>query len=221
VFPIVEDNYRIIRSQLCNDNKMWLRYVDIQKTAYRKHYEVISNQLLWFLQHYLYNFIPDGTFVTDRIQDAWINGFCVANQAIANAVSQAIDRDSNSDISVVMLHDYHLYLAPALIRKLQPSSIITQFIHIPWPDARWWQLLPSNITYEIYSSLVCGNDIIGFQTPLDASNFTEGVRSVLTKAAVNFEEGVISSQESSYPYPCLSYLYFCGRGKTLSTKCSR
>jgi len=133
--------------------------------------------------------------VTDRIQDAWINGYCVANQAIANAVSEAIDSDSNSDIAVVMLHDFHLYLAPAFIRKLQPSSIITQFIHIPWPDARWWQLLPSNITYEIYNSLVCGNDIIGFQTALDASNFTEGVRLVLTNAAVNFEEGVISWQD--------------------------
>src|SRR3989442_6253884 len=142
---IGEDNDRIIRSQLCNDNKIWLRYVDIQKTAYRKHYEVISNQLLWFLQHYLYNFIPDGTLVTDRIQDAWTNGYYVANQAIANAVSQAIDSDSNSDISVVMLHDYHLYLAPALIRKLQPSSIITQFIHIPWPDVRWWHFLRRNI----------------------------------------------------------------------------
>jgi len=85
----------------------------------------------WFLQHYLYNFIPGDTFVTLNIQDAWTNGYCVANQAIANAVSQVIDSDSKSDISVVMLHDYHLYLASALIRKLQPSSIITQFIHIP------------------------------------------------------------------------------------------
>jgi trehalose 6-phosphate synthase len=32
--------------------KVRLHYVAISKAAYRKHYEHISNQLLWFLQHY-------------------------------------------------------------------------------------------------------------------------------------------------------------------------
>src|SRR5437588_1481692 len=191
---IRKDINRIIRSQsqLCSDKKMHFQYVPISKTAYHKHYDVISNQLLWFLQHYLYNLIPEDTFVTSNIQDAWTNGYCVANQAIANAVSQVIDSDSNSDISVVMLHDYHLYLASALIRKLQPSSIITQFIHIPWPDVRWWHSLPGNIEDDIYSSLAEGNNIIGFQTALDARNFIEGARSSLKDVLVNFEEGVIS-----------------------------
>ena len=190
-----EYNNRIVRSHFCNDNKMRIQYVAISKTAYHKHYHVISNQLLWFLQHYLYNFIPEDVFVTHHIQDAWTNGYCVANQAIANAVSQEIDGNSNSDISVVMLHDSHLYLAPQFIRKLQPLSIITQFIHIPWPDPRWWHFLPSNIEYDIYSSLVSGNDIIGFQTALDASNFIEGARSLLENAVINIEEGVISWQD--------------------------
>lgn len=94
-----------------------------------------------------------------------------------------------------MLHDSHLYLAPRFIRKFQPSSIITQLIHIPWPDVRWWHFLPSNIEYDIYSSLVSGNDIIGFQTTLDARNFIEGVRLLLKDAVINFEEGVISWQD--------------------------
>jgi trehalose 6-phosphate synthase len=74
-----------------------------------------------------------------------------------------------------------------------PLSVITQFIHIPWPDARCWHFLPSNIEYDIYSSLL-RNDIIGFQTALDASNFIKGARSLLKDAVINFEEGVISWQ---------------------------
>ena len=124
-----------------------------------------------------------------RIQDSWTNGYCVANQAIADAISQDIDNHSNC---VVMLHDYHLYLAPAMIRKLQPASIITQFIHVPWPDPRCWQLLPSNITYDIFSSLVSGNDIIGFQTSLDARNFIESAHSFLNDSVADFENGVIA-----------------------------
>src|SRR5712691_11589537 len=61
--------------------KMQLRYVAIPKQAYRKHYEQISNQLLWFLQHYLYDPTEDST-TDNKIQDAWTNGYCVANRAI-------------------------------------------------------------------------------------------------------------------------------------------
>src|SRR5437763_14868507 len=42
--------------------KMQLRYVAIPKSAYRKHYEGFSNQVLWFLQHYLYNPNEDSAF---------------------------------------------------------------------------------------------------------------------------------------------------------------
>jgi len=170
-----------------NGQNMQLRYVAVSKTAYRKHYEVFSNQVLWFLQHYLYN--PDeNSAVTRRIQDAWTNGYCVANRAIADAVNAEIEREDSTP--VVMLHDYHLYLASAMIRNDHPSAVIQQFIHIPWPDVRCWHFLPSNITQAIYSGLV-GNDIIGFQTERDARNFLEGARTLLEGAVVDFEEGAI------------------------------
>src|SRR3989440_7851614 len=167
--------------------KMQLRYVAIPKSAYRKHYEGFSNQVLWFLQHYLYNPNEDSAF-TRRIQDAWTNGYCVANRAIADAVNVEIEREDST--AVVMLHDYHLYLAAAMIRNDHPSVVIQQFIHIPWPDVRCWHFLPSNITQAIYSGLV-GNDIIGFQTERDARNFLEGARTLLEGAVVDFEEGAI------------------------------
>jgi trehalose 6-phosphate synthase len=180
--------------------KMQLRYVAIPKAAYRKHYEQISNQLLWFLQHYLYDPTADGAAAA-RVQDAWTNGYCVANRAIAEAVNAEIEREDGP--VVVMLHDYHLYLAPALIRKQHSSIVIQQFIHIPWPDIRCWHFLPSNIAQDIYSGLV-GNDIIGFQTERDARNFLEGARTLLEGAVVDFEEGAVwwqgrRTQVRAYP----------------------
>src|SRR5579863_6953163 len=167
--------------------KMQLHYVTISKAAYRKHYERISNQVLWFLQHYLYDPTEDSSSVR-RIQDAWTNGYVVANQAIADAVSTEIGREDSS--AVVMLHDYHLYLAPAMIRKEHPNVVIQQFIHIPWPDVRCWHFLPSNIAQAIFSGLI-GNDIIGFQTERDAHNFLEGARTLLEDVDVDFEDGTI------------------------------
>jgi trehalose 6-phosphate synthase len=92
--------------------------------------------------------------------------------------------------SVVMLHDYHLYLAPAMIRQQHPAILLQQFIHIPWPDVRCWYFLPGNIAREIYQGLV-GNDIIGFQTERDVHNFLEGARTLLEGADVDFEDGMI------------------------------
>ncbi|HLH63570.1 MAG TPA: trehalose-6-phosphate synthase [Ktedonobacteraceae bacterium] len=155
--------------------KMHLRYVTIPRPAYRKHYEQISNQLLWFLQHYLYD--PQTEKLTDEvIQDAWKNGYSKANQSIADAVCEELEREETP--AVVMLHDYHLYLAPALIRACYPSVVLQHFIHIPWPEGRYWNFLPSNIAYAIFNGLV-GNDILGFQTENDASNFLQGAEMFL------------------------------------------
>lgn len=177
-----------------------LHYVAIPKTAYRKYYEVISNQLLWFLQHYLYDPTVDSK-TAKRIQDAWENGYRLANQAIAEAVCAEIESEASKP--VVMLHDYHLYLAPQMIRQQHPTIAMQQFIHIPWPDARCWHFLPSNIAREIYQGLA-GNDIIGFQTDRDARNFLEGARTILEGAVVDFEEGALwwqgqRTQARSYP----------------------
>jgi trehalose 6-phosphate synthase len=180
--------------------KMELRYVSIPRTAYRKYYEQISNRLLWFLQHYMYDPRED-SMNNQKIQDAWKNGYYVANQAIADAINAEIERQDS--IPVVMLHDYHLYLAPAMIRQCHPTIAMQQFIHIPWPDVRCWHFLPSNIAQAIYTGLV-GNDIIGFQTERDARNFLEGARTLLDGAVVDFEEGAVwwqghRTQARAYP----------------------
>jgi trehalose 6-phosphate synthase len=181
-----QNNNGLLQSPL-NSHKMHLRYVAIPKVAYRKHYEQISNTLLWFLQHYLYD-PTDDSISARKIQDAWENGYSVANRAIADAVNIEVEREDT--IPIVMLHDYHLYLAPAMIRQRHPTIIMQQFIHIPWPDIRCWQFLPSNIAQAIYSGLA-GNDIIGFQTERDARNFLEGARTLLDGAVVDFEEGAV------------------------------
>jgi trehalose 6-phosphate synthase len=176
----------LLHSPLSGQN-MQLRYVAIAKEAYRKHYEEISNQLFWFLQHYMYDPTQDAAS-TKQLQDAWENGYTIANQAIARAVNAEIEREET--VPVVMLQDYHLYLAPAMIRQQHPNILMQHFIHIPWPDIRCWHFLPSRIAQAVYQGLV-GNDIVGFQTQRDAHNFLEGARTLLDGAVVDFEEGAI------------------------------
>ena len=166
-----------------------LRYVAVPEGVYAQYYEQISNRILWFLQHYMHD--PSADSPARWLQDAWTNGYTVANQAIAEAVNQEIEREEGA--AVVMLHDYHLYLAPLLIRQRHPQVVMQQFIHIPWPEVRCWHFLPSQIVQDIYRGLV-GNDIVGFQTERDAHNFLEGARTLLEEADVDFEEGTLAWQ---------------------------
>jgi trehalose 6-phosphate synthase len=186
----IKPQERLFQSPICSQ-KTWLHYVTISKSAFRKHYEVISNQVLWFLHHYLY-IPPEDQDTIKRIQDAWTNGYYVANQAIAEAVHIEIAREETP--AVLMLHDRQLYLVPAMIRKYYPSLVIQQFIHTPWPDIRCWYFLPDNIIQDIHRSLVC-NDIIGFQTEHDAHNFLQGIDTLLHDAIVDFEHHEIWWQE--------------------------
>src|ERR1700680_3318498 len=104
----------VMRSPLPGQN-MLLRYVTITKKAYRKTYEEISNQLLWFVQHYLYDPMEDSQFA-HKLQDAWKNGYTVANRAMADAVSAEIDRGEGT--TVEMLNDYHLFIAYDMLRAM-------------------------------------------------------------------------------------------------------
>lgn len=172
------------------NQKMRLRYVAVPKSAYHRYYDVISNQVLWFLQHYLDH--HDGALSSEQIHKDWENGYCKVNQAIADAVSAEIASGEGS--AVVMLHDYHLYLASAMIRQRHPSIVMQQFIHIPWPEVRYWQSsLPGTITQDIFHGLL-GNDIVGFQTRRDAQNFLESADTLLDDVEIDAEAGSISHQ---------------------------
>ncbi|MDQ2655239.1 MAG: trehalose-6-phosphate synthase, partial [Chloroflexota bacterium] len=51
-----------------------LRFVVPTPEAYHQYYNVISNPLLWFLQHYLWD-TPRSPDITHEIWDAWRNGY--------------------------------------------------------------------------------------------------------------------------------------------------
>ena len=178
---------RFLRSPLLG-RQVDLRYLVIPKSTYCQYYEQISNRVLWFLQHYLCN--PDEPCrLVPLILEAWDDGYCTANQIMAEAVCAEIEREHSK--AVVMLHDYHLYLVASLIRQRHPSVPIQQFIHIPWPAVRYWQsFLPNALTVAIYRGLL-GNDLVGFQTEQDARNFLEGARTLLPAADVDSYDGAV------------------------------
>jgi len=64
------------------------------------------------------------------------------NDDMADAVIRSI---ADEEHPVVMLHDYHLYTCPGLIRKARPDAFLHYFVHIPWSQPDSWRILPKPV----------------------------------------------------------------------------
>ncbi len=165
---------------LKNLHDVTLRLVDTPERAYTRYYEGVSNRVLWFTQHYLLKLTSANLFSARTTAD-WEQGYRVVNEAVAEAVIAELEE--RGDETPVLFQDYHLYLAPAMVRQRRPHAQLAHFTHIPWPEARYWELLPDLMTQAIFRGLAA-NDVIGFQTQRDAQNFLAGATRFLPGARV-------------------------------------
>lgn len=145
-----------------------LRLVAHEAEAYERFYNVVANPVLWFLQSYLWDFAEAPTF--DRgLHEAWTDGYAVVNRAFADAVLAELEHESDA---AVFFHDYHLYLAPALVREAAPGATTSHFVHIPWPQPDYWSALPEGVRRELFAGLLA-NDVVGFHTRRWSDNFLQ------------------------------------------------
>lgn len=142
-------------------SRFQLQFITPSQEAYNKYYNEISNPLLWFLQHYLWD-TPRHPNITHETWDAWENGYVAVNQMFADEICKAAATTETEP--VIMLQDYHLYLVGRMVREQRPDAIIQHFIHIPWPDPDYWRMLPLKMRRAICEGLLAC-DIVGFQTP--------------------------------------------------------
>lgn len=169
------------------DTRFAPRFVVLPRDTYRKYYEVFANRVLWFLQHYLWN-APYEPRIDARMWDAWESGYIPANQAFADAVVAELAQGRGR--AAVMLQDYHLYLVAASIRRRVPDVVLQHFTHIPWPEPRYWQLLPQPMRRAICEGMVA-NDIVGLQTERDVINFLATVVDNLPGVEVDARAGLV------------------------------
>ncbi|MCA9862959.1 MAG: trehalose-6-phosphate synthase, partial [Thermomicrobiales bacterium] len=164
-----------------------LRFVVPTPEAYHQYYNVISNPLLWFLQHYLWD-TPRSPDITHDIWDAWRNGYVSVNRQFADEIIAAIDQVDGDPL--VMLQDYHLYLCAGFIREKRPNAHLQLFIHIPWPDPDYWRLLPMEMRRAICEGAL-GNDIVGFQTPDHGRSFMYTCQAYVPGAEIDYQRSSI------------------------------
>ena len=136
-----------------------LRLVSHDPAAYDRFYNVLANPTLWFLQHYLWGLGSAPEF-GPALHEAWDDGYVPVNEAFAAATLEELDREPEA---AVLFHDYHLYLAPRLVREARPGVVTSHFVHIPWPEPDYWHALPPELRVAVHEGLLA-NDVVGFHT---------------------------------------------------------
>ncbi|HEY8637759.1 MAG TPA: trehalose-6-phosphate synthase [Solirubrobacteraceae bacterium] len=177
-----------------------VRLVESDADAYDRFYNIFANPMLWFIQHYLWD-LSNAPDIRRHEVEAFEFGYNVVNEDLARAVVEEIDGLSDP---VVMVHDYHLYTLPALVRRARPDAFLHHFIHIPWTQSDAWRVLPKRIREEIYDGLLA-NDIIGFHTQAYQRNFLQCCRDLMG-LEIAFDRGIVFCGDRevwvrTYPLP--------------------
>jgi trehalose 6-phosphate synthase len=175
-------------------------FVESDAEAYDRFYNIIANPMLWFIQHYLWD-LSNAPDIRRHEVVAFHEGYQQVNADLAAAVVSEIEGQQEP---LVMVHDYHLYTLPAMVREARPDVFLHHFVHIPWTQPDAWRVLPTAIRDAIYHGLLA-NDIIGFHTHSYQRNFLQCCRDLLD-LDISFKEGIVAFEDRevwvrSYPLP--------------------
>jgi trehalose 6-phosphate synthase/phosphatase len=126
-------------------------------------YGRVCNDTLWPLFHYFQGRL--------RITpEAW-QRYVEVNERFADTILEHSEPDSR-----VWVHDFHLMLVPAMLRRRAPGLSIGFFLHIPFPSSEIYRLLPARA--ELLRG-VLGADYVSFQVGDYARHFRSSCLRIL------------------------------------------
>src|ERR1700729_2669290 len=126
-----------------------VKLVASDPAAYDGFYNIIANPLLWFIQHYLWD-LSNAPDIRRNETEAFEFGYNAVNEDLARAVLEEVE---DVEEPVVMVHDYHLYTLPGLIRSQRPDAFLHHFVHIPWSQPDSWRGPPTGVRHEGYQGV--------------------------------------------------------------------
>jgi len=145
--------------------------LDIPPATFEAAYNGIANSVLWFVHHLLYD-TPNQPLFGARFRADWA-AYLAYNEAFAAALA-----DQGSTGARVLIQDYHLALAPRLLRHRRPDARIAHFSHTPWAPPAYFRMLPDDVAAAILDGML-GADHLGFLAGRWADAFLDCCAEVL------------------------------------------
>ena len=140
-----------------------VRRVPLSTEELDNYYYGMANRVLWPVSHYMIQHL--------ELKRPFIETYRDVNRQFAEAVLE-----ESADDDVIWFQDYHLMLAPQIVRKERPNATIGHFWHIPWPAMEVFRILPWS--RELLRGML-GCDLIGFHVEEYVDNFIESARVLL------------------------------------------
>jgi len=160
--------------QVDSASALQVRMVPVAPELHEPFYTVVSNPLLWFVQHGLYGQADAPVITAD--DHAAIEAYAAVNEQFAGVVCEEVEARGGG--ALVMIQDYHFYLVAEHVRKRCPRALLSHFVHIPWPGPDAWRILPPPVRNRFVRGLL-GSDVVGFHTARYARNFAYCVQEML------------------------------------------
>jgi trehalose 6-phosphate synthase len=171
---ISDDDRSAAASGSLDDLDIDLRLVALDPELHAMHYDVVSNSVLWFLFHDLFDRTRRPRF-DHHFRDAW-DAYRTVNAAFAEATAEAArDRD------IVLVNDYQLSLTGAQLRKLRPDLRVVHFTHTPFCGPDQLRTLPTDAAVELMGALAANP--AGFHTERWSHSYRESARDTLGPGA--------------------------------------
>jgi trehalose 6-phosphate synthase len=148
-----------------------VRMLDIPPDVFDAAYNRVSNSVLWFVHHLLFDTPNQPRFDTGFRAD-WAD-YVAYNEAFAAALAHECAPETR-----VLIQDYHLSLAPRLLRDRYPAARIAHFEHTPWAPPEYFRLLPGEVAVAILDGML-GADHAGFLARQWADAFLDCCEAVL------------------------------------------
>jgi trehalose 6-phosphate synthase len=158
-----------------------VRMLDIPADVFDAAYNRISNSVLWFVHHLLFD-TPNQPKFDAAFRADWA-AYVAYNEAFAAALAQECASETR-----VLIQDYHLSLAPRLLRDRYPAARIAHFEHTPWAPPEYYQMLPDDVAVAILDGML-GADHAGFLAERWADAFLDCCETVLGAEVTRIRPG--------------------------------
>jgi trehalose 6-phosphate synthase len=158
-----------------------VRMLDIPPEVFDRAYNNVANSVLWFVQHLLFDTPNQPRFDREFRRD-W-SAYVAYNEAFADAMADEATMGSAPSAGVrALIQDYHLSLAPRLLRdKLGGEAAdvgIAHFSHTPWAPPDYYRMLPGEVAVAVLDGML-GADHVGFHADRWADAFLDCCAAVL------------------------------------------
>lgn len=123
-----------------------LRLLRLDPALHRMHYDVVSNGVLWFVHHGIFDAVRRPRFDV-HFREAW-DAYVTVNEAFADAAA-----DAAAPRDIVLVQDYQLTLVPAMLLGRRPDLRVVHFTHTPFAGPELIRMLPVDIARSLCESL--------------------------------------------------------------------